>query len=128
MGITKDGKAKLRSIVREKADRIFNSSQENIIRDGHVDRSGLLLSGKIIEKEEIIQIIYDAPHAKPGEFGSKPHWTSYKNLMPWVRRKLGITNIKEAEGVARAIVAKIAKQGTEPMFYMKKAIESNRDR
>lgn len=123
MPFTKEGIDKVNKATKEVAQRIFTFSQENLIRDGRIDTSKLFLSGSIREEGDEVIIIYDAPHAKAAEFGSKPHWTSHKNLIPWVRRKLGIKNEKEAEKVAYAIAANIAKRGTEPMFFMKKAIE-----
>ncbi len=51
-------------------------------------------------------------YAAPVELGSKPHWAPLAPLRDWVERKLGLSG-DEAEGVARAIRFKIAKEGTE---------------
>lgn len=57
-------------------------------------------------------------YAAPVETGSRPHRPPVEPLYDWVQRKLGLRG-KEAMGVASAIAAKIAKEGTKGAFMFR---------
>lgn len=54
-----------------------------------------------------------SPHIVPVELGTRPHWPNVEALREWVRTKLGITNEKQARGVAFLIGRKISVSGTQ---------------
>lgn len=111
-------------LAREISDTIFTESQENLIADGKIDTSNLLLSGSVVEKKEEIQIIYDAPYAQPVNKGSKPHGMHSSWLEEWVRRKINPGSEKEVKQIAFLIARKIRSRGTVPSYFMDKAIAS----
>ena len=111
-------------IIRDIADKIFTRSQENLVEDGSIDTGNLLRSGKIYQKGKSTIIEYDAPYAAAIEAGTKPHQVDPADLYKWVRRKLGITNPQEIKRVSFAISQNIAKRGTEPTWFFKRALKS----
>ncbi|HEC65415.1 MAG TPA: hypothetical protein ENI23_08980 [bacterium] len=113
-------------LARNIADFIFTSSQENLIADGKVDTSNLLLSGSIEQKAKEIIIRYEAAYAKAIDEGSKPHFVSSKVLEGWVRRKINPGSEKEVRKIAFLIARAISKRGTVPSFFMTRAIEQAR--
>jgi hypothetical protein len=54
--------------------------------------------------------------------GTKPHFPPYKKLIPWVMRKLGISNEKEATRVAFLVARKISKVGTKSNPYHERTL------
>ena len=57
--------------------------------------------------------------------GTKPHFPPVAALIPWVIKKLGITNEKEARSVAFVIARKISKVGTKANPYHERALRSS---
>ncbi len=109
-------------VVRDVADFLFTKSQENLIEEGAVDTSNLLISGEIVEKSNFIIVGYDAPYAADINDGTDPHFVSHKDLMGWVKRKINPGNEQRIEAVAIAIAKSIGKRGTKPQPYMDLAI------
>lgn len=109
-------------LAREIGDFIFTESQENLIADGKVDTSNLLLSGSIEEKKEEVIIKYDAPYSKAVNNGTKPHGMNSQLLEGWVRRKINPGSEQEVKKIAFLIARKIRQRGTVPSFFMDKAI------
>ena len=119
----------LDDILTDIAVEVFNKSQENIRKFNAIDtgflwRSGYVRIDKLLEKE----VGYTAPYAIFVEFGTEPHWLPHKPIFEWVRRKLRITNEKKASQVAWAIVHKIAREGTKPRPFLRRAIEEVREK
>ena len=52
-------------------------------------------------------------HALPVETGAKPHWPPAAALEGWVKRKLGISDPREAKSVAFLVARAIARRGTK---------------
>lgn len=52
-------------------------------------------------------------YAAPVETGARPHMPPVDALLPWVQKKFGIDNEKEALSVAFAVAKSIAKKGTQ---------------
>ena len=79
------------------------------------------------KKQHRYKVVVNKDYAQAVEYGTKPHYISNKilgkRLVPWVRRKLGITNTKKAIAIARAIRRKIAKKGTKGRPYFHDAVE-----
>jgi len=63
-------------------------------------------------------VIYDAPHAKPIEYGSRPHMPPPGVLVKWAMRKLGLSK-KEAIKVANRVRWKIFHKGTEAQPFLR---------
>lgn len=57
--------------------------------------------------------------------GTKPHFPPPRALVPWVRRKLGIGDEKEALSIAWAIAFKISRVGTKKNPYHERVFQSN---
>ena len=103
--------------------KIFNESQNNLIKENHVDTGELLTSGSFkITKDEGL-IIYDAPHSEDVEYGSDPHYVPLEDLQKWARRKLNLKK-KTADKVGYFVQQKIAKNGTEPTRFIRNAVDS----
>jgi hypothetical protein len=107
--------------MNEIASFIFTRSQENLIKNGSVDRGLLLASGSLERGENEAVIRYSSPTALWVEFGTHPHRPPVEPLIGWARRKLGLSE-KEAGSVAWAIASKIAKEGTEAKPFFRPAI------
>ncbi len=112
--------------AREIADEIFADSQENLIEDGSVDTSNLLLSGGIKEDPNHITIFYDAPYANDIDEGTKPHFVEPKQLEGWVKRKINPGSEKKVKSITFAISKAIEQRGTIPTNFMTKAVEQAR--
>ena len=105
-------------------DRVFQLSQENLIRDGKADTGLLLKSGNINRSFLDKEIVYTAPHAEPIEYGRTPGtMPPYHVLIGWVRRKLKIHDIKEARSVAFAVAMAIKQRGMDQSPFLRPAIE-----
>lgn len=68
-------------------------------------------------------VIVDAPHAAIVEQGSRPHWTSIKNLLPWCIRH---SSPEEGPSFAHALQRKIAREGTKPTWFVRKTLPMQR--
>jgi len=55
--------------------------------------------------------------------GTQPHWAPIQPLRNWVQRKFGESG-DDLERTARAVQASIAKKGTKPHPFMKRALET----
>lgn len=64
-------------------------------------------------------IYASADHALSVEFGSKPHWTSARNLKKWAGDKLGDENL------AYAVQKSIARKGTKAQPFLRPAFYRN---
>lgn len=62
-------------------------------------------------------------HAKPVEFGSRPHWPPRGSLARWAQLKLGARNPMQADFLIRR---KISKVGTKPQPYLNPALDDMR--
>ena len=110
--------------LKEMADFILTRSSEILIANDSVDTGFLIRSGEIHHEEDLkYTIIYTAPYSAGIEFGADPHFVSAKVLFGWVKRKLGITNEKEAWSISYAISKSIGMKGTEPRPYLRPAID-----
>ena len=107
--------------LNEIADFIFSKSQENIVSKKCIDEGTLLKSGNVVRGKNEVSIVYTAPHAKPVEFGTDPHMPPVEPIVGWCKRKLSL-NDKDAKSVAWAIAKSIEKNGSEPKFFMRDAI------
>ena len=56
--------------------------------------------------------------------GTRPHFPPIAALIPWVVKKLGISDAKQARTVAFLIARKISKVGTKPNPYHDRAFQS----
>lgn len=98
-------------------------------------KSSMHVEGGIAEP----RIVIDAPHAATVELGSRPHVAPLQPLIDWVKRHRGSFGIKgkgttrskasgrfeasaEVVAIARAIQAKIAREGTKPTYFVRNAI------
>lgn len=128
------------------AEEVFGISQA-IISDEAIDEGTLLKSGFAERIEPFTyRVAYTAAHAPSSEFGSRPHWPPLEPILGWVRRnvrartgryggaKARIVRIKPAANerlgrlrkdeqlrIAKAIQAKIARKGTEPVRFLTRA-------
>lgn len=104
-------------------DKVFAKSQQNLIDDGKIDTGELLKSGNINRKFLEKTIIYTAPYADSIEFGRFPGtMPPVEPLIDWVRRKLGVRNLKEARSTAWAVATAIKQRGLQPSPYLQPAI------
>lgn len=63
-------------------------------------------------------------YAAPVETGTRPHMPPASALVPWVQKKLGIEDEKQALSMAFAIAKTIAKRGTSGHFMFERGLES----
>lgn len=82
------------------------------------DTGGLLASVRARGTE----IEVDAPHAPHMEYGTKPHMPPHEPLFLWVMRKGLASDEKEGRRIASAVQRHIAKHGTAPRWFFKKAM------
>jgi len=105
-------------------DRIFQLSQERLIEDDKVDTSFLLKTANVNRQFLKKTIVYPAIYAENIEYGRMPgSMPPVDSLITWVKRKLGITNSKEARGIAWAIAKSIKKRGIDPSPFLEPAVE-----
>lgn len=125
-------------------DKVIETSQDIIVAKSFFD--GILHgSATWFQKDEMTWFVgYTAPHAKPVEFGSRPHWAPPFPVYDWCRRKLGkfgkvysevdsellfaIAFGKRkartaAEKAFAAIYRKIGIKGTEAKPFLRPAVE-----
>ena len=62
------------------------------------------------------------------EVGTRPHFPPPAAIEGWVRRRLGVTNDRQAREIAFLIGRKIARTGTPGRFLFEQALEENVDR
>jgi len=109
-------------VLKEVAKEIIEESKRNILDVDAVFR-GTLISSDFIEEtpKPSVKLGYKAPHAIYVEYGTRPHYPPFKPIYEWVKGKLGYED-PEAKNVAWAIVHKIGKEGTEPRYFLTKAV------
>ena len=73
------------------------------------------------------EIRVTAPHAGILEKGTRPFWPPLAPLLTWVVRKGLADDEDEAYAVAKAVQAKIAKEGIAPRHYFAKAMKKVQD-
>ena len=62
------------------------------------------------------------------EVGTRPHFPPPGALEGWVRRRLGVTQDRQAREVAFLIARKIARAGTPGHHFFERALEANQHR
>lgn len=62
-------------------------------------------------------------YAAPVETGTRPHMPPVSALLPWVQKKFGIEDEKQALGIAFAISKKMAQRGTQGHYMFMRALE-----
>lgn len=128
--------------LKDVGNVILESGNEVIQREAF-DRGDLLASGEVkIDKENSSGIVrWSAKHAPFVNFGTRPHWPPLGPILAWVKRNL--VRFQDTSGksvdvirpggsiaqrarkspdstalrVARAIQAKIAREGTAPVPF-----------
>ena len=114
----------LDNYMNDFTDRIFQLSQENLANDNKIDTGNLLKSGNVHRGFLNKEIVYTAPYSDTIEFGRLPGTMPPVNaLINWVKRKLGVTNQKQAISTAWAIATAIKQRGLEPSPFMQPAID-----
>ena len=63
-------------------------------------------------------------YAAPVETGTAPHMPPSSALVPWVQKKFGIEDEKQALSVAFAIAKNISKRGTQGHFMFERALDA----
>jgi hypothetical protein len=63
-------------------------------------------------------------YAAPVETGARPHFPPASALVPWVQKKFGIDDEKQALGVAFAISKKMSQRGTQGHFMFARALDA----
>lgn len=89
-----------------------------------VGATGALKQGIVAELHQDIdamhEILTETPpadaYAAYVEKGTKPHFPPIRALVPWVKKKLGVQNDKEARCVAFMVAHAISLRGTEGAF------------
>ena len=118
--------------LKNKIKTEVNEVSENIANDARrlctVGVSGELRRSIRVKHEGDDTLVgTDIKYAPYVEYGTKPHWTSAKNLIDWAMYKLKAGSGKKGEqkalSVAYAIVNKIAKEGTKPHPFLTPAID-----
>ena len=112
----------------EITDFIFTRSQENIIKNESIDTGMLLRSGNVNRSFLNKEIVYTVPYAPAIEYGSQPHAIYSVWLHDWVRRKLNISDEREAARVAFAIAKKIELEGIDARPFLRPAIQEAKAR
>ena len=122
--LTKESEKMVKEYVLDiLSERVLARAQENLSEMKKVDTGYLMGSGYVERGDNSRKIGFSAPYAPNIEFGALPFRMDYKILIPWVRRKLRITDIKEAKRVAYFISRKIAWEGTKPTPYLLPAVK-----
>jgi hypothetical protein len=110
--------------MTEIADEIFVRTQQILLDDGKVDTGTLLHSGNIINEYLHKQIIYSAEHSSYVNYGREPgSYVPIEPLITWVRRKLGVGDLKKAKSLAFAISKSIEERGIQPVFFIERAVD-----
>jgi hypothetical protein len=61
-------------------------------------------------------------YAAPVETGARPHFPPPSALLPWVQKKFGFDDEKEALSMAFAVAKSIAKKGTQGHYMFKRGL------
>jgi len=80
---------------------------------GSIVSSFQLLDGLFREVIGVGPTLHADQYAAPVETGARPHMPPPSALLPWVQKKFGLENEKEALSVAFAVARKIAQRGTQ---------------
>lgn len=120
-----DDKA-LRDALRVAPDRVKRSTHEMLERAGIMTQSAMRtkvttgVSGELKKSiryrfSDYLSVVIQptAKYAAAHEYGSRPHWTSVKNLERWAKAR-GIN--------AFALQRSIAKKGTKPHPFMQRTL------
>ena len=95
----------------------LDSSVEEAMKNVNVDLGNLRNSiGYFKLGDGNYRLVANTRYAQAHERGSRPHWTSVRNLFGWAERKLGDA------GLAYALQRHIAEFGTNPHPFMKRSI------
>ena len=113
------------AILFDIAEAILTESQRLV----NVDPAELADSGHIRQTGSEYEIVYDAPHAIPLEFGAGPHSPPWEVLAKWTwrnRGRFGLSKRKETDRLAWAIKKTIEKKGSDAHPYLRPAADSIR--
>lgn len=120
--------------TRDIADEVLAKAEKNIEDEGISDKGTLAQSGQVVPNAEGgYDVVFAAEHASYIEDGTLAHSVSQageKAIREWVARKLkptpkpGKTQVQTNNEVANAIVWSIRKHGSEPRFFVRKAVDS----
>jgi hypothetical protein len=123
-------------VITEELDRAMNSSVLHL--KGQIlpivpVNSGILRQGVATsvtgESVAMVGRVFDpVAYALPVELGSRPHFPPIAPIALWVRRKLGISDEREARSVAFLIARKISRVGTKPREFFKRGFEAGKGR
>lgn len=140
-----------RDTVRDLANVVLERGSQ-VIQEEAIDRGDLLSSSEIeLDKEKPRAVVkWTASHAAYVNYGTRPHWPPLAPILAWVKRNLArITSTsgqpmdvirpsgrmaerarkspdKKALQVARAIQAKISREGTAPVPFANKGADEAR--
>jgi len=123
-------------VVHEELDRAANASVMHL--KGQIlplvpVNVGMLRQGVLTEVTgegvSLVGRVFDpVSYALPVELGSRPHWPPIAPIALWVRRKLGISDEREARSVAFLIARKISRVGSKPRLFFKRGFDSGKGR
>lgn len=122
-------KDQMLKIIDEYMDDFINSvfakSQNNLVDDNKIDTGTLFKTANVNREFLSKEIVYPASYAESVEFGRNPgSMPPVDPLVKWVRRKLGVRNLQEAQSIAWAISKSIKKRGIAPVRFLRNAIEA----
>lgn len=85
-----------------------------------------VLGTRLDQRMEIRQSAFrgDYPYGVGVRLGTRPHFPPYRELIPWVIRKLGV-DARQAPRVAFLVARKISKVGTKPNPYHERAFNAS---
>lgn len=107
------------------ADSVHLKAQRNLIDDGKIDTANITKTSHVIRESFNKSVVFPASYADDIEFGRIPgSMPPVDALVPWVRRKLGVSNEKEARRVAFAIALSIKKRGIDAFPYLRMAVDA----
>jgi len=92
--------------------------------------AGSIISEFVREASMFTEIIGVSPnvgadvYAAPVETGTRPHFPPASALLPWVQKKFGIEDEKQALGVAFVIAKKMSQRGTQGHLMFQRALET----
>jgi hypothetical protein len=124
-------------VIHEELDRAMNASvlhlKGQIVPLVPVGVTALLRGGVATsiagEGVSLVGRVFDpVAYALPVELGSRPHFPPIPPIALWVRRKLGISDEREARSVAFLIARKISRVGTKPRLFFKRGFEAGKGR
>lgn len=143
--IRKAYEAGMKDGLREAGQECLSAASAIIAAEA-TDRGTLLSSGEVDDvKQRSVTVRWPVPQAKWVNYGTRPHWPPFAPILAWVKRNIrrytmtsgervdiikpsgqmkeraGRTPDAVAQEVARAIQAKIAKEGTAPVHFAERA-------